>query len=111
MTTTRDCTKLILPIRDTLELLNGKWKIQIIAALLAGEKRFKELQRDLPGITAKTLSKELKEMEANQLVHRTEYATSPLTVTYALTEYSHSLETVVEALYDWGVQHRARIMA
>jgi DNA-binding HxlR family transcriptional regulator len=110
MAATRDCTKLVLPIRDTLELLHGKWKIPIIAALLADSQRFKELQRDLPGITAKTLSKELKEMEANQLVFRTEHATSPPTVTYSLTEYSRSLEPVIEALYDWGVQHRARIM-
>jgi DNA-binding HxlR family transcriptional regulator len=49
-------------------------------------------------------------MEANQLVVRTEYATSPPTVTYSLTEYSRSLEPVVESLYNWGVQHRARIM-
>jgi DNA-binding HxlR family transcriptional regulator len=107
----KSCDQRTLPIRDALDLLNGKWKIPIIAAMLPEGKRFKELQRDLAGITAKTLAKELRELEANQLITRTEYPTVPLTVAYALTPYSRTLEPVVAALYYWGVQHRKQIMA
>lgn len=107
----KNCTKLLIPVRDTLDMLNGKWKILIITSMINGSKRFKELQRDVVGITAKMLSKELKELELNKLVTRTVHHTSPVTVEYALTDYSYSLKKVIEALYDWGVQHRAKIMA
>ena len=64
----------------------------------------------MTGITAKVLSKELKELEMNEFVVRTVYATMPVTIEYELTEYSQSLNSVIEALRDWGVQHRERII-
>jgi DNA-binding HxlR family transcriptional regulator len=110
-TATREqCTKDCLPIRDTLDLVGGKWKLPITHALAGGPLRFKELQREIGGITARMLSKELKELELNELVSREVYATAPVTVEYSLTEYGKSLKPVVLALYRWGEQHRERII-
>lgn len=100
----------MLPVRDTLDFLNGKWKLPIIIALTFGAKRFKEMQREVNGITAKMLSKELKDLEMNDFVKRTVYDTTPVTVEYELTPYGSSLEEVITALHKWGMQHRERII-
>lgn len=105
-----NCSQYTLPIRDTLDLLSGKWKLPILGALITGKKRFKEMERQIPKITARMLSKELKELEINQLVKRTVYDTIPVTVEYELTPYGHTLRDVLEALRDWGVKHRTRII-
>ena len=104
------CQKSIAAIRDTLYVLSGKWKLPIIVALSSGPQRFKDLQRSLEDITPKILSKELKELELNEFVTRTVYATSPVTVEYALTRYSRSLDNIIEELREWGLQHRKRMM-
>ena len=91
-------------------VLSGKWKLPIIVALSSGPHRFKDLQRLLEEITPKILSKELKELELNEFVTRTVYATSPVTVEYALTKYSSSLDNIIEELREWGIQHRKRMM-
>jgi DNA-binding HxlR family transcriptional regulator len=105
------CTQSIVAVRDTLYVLSGKWKLPIIIALSPGPKRFKDLQRSLEEITPKILSKELKELELNEFVTRTVYATSPVTVEYELTKYSQSLNKIIEEMRDWGLQHRKRIMS
>ncbi|MFC5269842.1 winged helix-turn-helix transcriptional regulator [Adhaeribacter terreus] len=104
------CINHILPIRDALDIISGKWKIPIISALCIHKRRFKELHRDVPGITAKMLSKELKDLEVNGLVKRTVYDTTPVSVEYAVTEYGHSLNPVIFALRDWGLKHRERML-
>lgn len=104
------CQKAYLPIRDTLDLVGGKWKLPITHALTHGPLRFKELQREIGGVTARMLSKELKELEMNDLVRREVYATAPVTVEYSLTEYGKSLKPVVMALHTWGSAHRDRIL-
>jgi DNA-binding HxlR family transcriptional regulator len=104
------CKAHYLPIRDTLDLVGGKWKLHITRALTDQPLRFKELQREVEGITAKVLSKELKELEVNELVTRTVYATAPVTVEYSLTEYGKTLKPVVMALHNWGQKHRQRII-
>lgn len=104
------CISELLPTRDTLELLSGKWKILIIMALVVkGRSRFMELARDIGTITPKMLSKELRDLEQNHLVSRTVQPTVPVTVEYELTPYGHTLQPVIEAMRDWGVAHRARI--
>jgi DNA-binding HxlR family transcriptional regulator len=104
------CKKQFLPIRDTLDLVGGKWKLLITHALADGPLRFKELQREVEGITARVLSKELKELELNELITREVYATAPVTVEYNLTEYGKTLKPVVLALHSWGSKHRERII-
>jgi DNA-binding HxlR family transcriptional regulator len=110
-----DCSKETCPsgvaaIRDTLYVLNGKWKLPLIFALSGGPLRFKDIQRSLGDITPKMLSKELKDLELNEFVERI-YSTTPATVTYGLTPYSRSLHKVTRELIDWGKQHRQRIGA
>ena len=104
------CRQSITAVRDTLYVLSGKWKLPIIIALTDGASRFKDLQRQLQDITPKILSKELKELELNEFVTRTVYATSPVTVEYELTKYSQSLNKIIEEMRQWGLQHRKRIM-
>ncbi|MVM32548.1 transcriptional regulator [Spirosoma sp. HMF4905] len=110
MHSTAACNQSLQAVQDALYVLNGKWKLPIIIALREGPRRFRELQRLVTGITAKVLSKELKELEMNEFAVRHVYATTPVTVEYELTEYSHSLDSVIEALRQWGTQHRARIL-
>ncbi|HTA63263.1 MAG TPA: helix-turn-helix domain-containing protein [Bacteroidia bacterium] len=104
-----ECSKSLLPVQDALYILSGKWKIPIIIALIHGNKRFKELHREITGITAKMLSKELKELEVNTLVTRTVYDTIPVSVEYELTPYGTTLDEVIMSLRDWGLKHRQKI--
>lgn len=108
---TDQCTKALLPVKDALDMLNGKWKIQIILALTFGKKRFKQIQRELPGLTPKMLSKELKDLEMNELVERHVYDTVPVTVEYELTPYGKTLKPLIGELHKWGAKHRKRIIA
>ncbi|TGE25910.1 transcriptional regulator [Hymenobacter aquaticus] len=95
------------PFRQTLDVLEGKWKFAIIHSLLLhGTMRFKALERDVAGITARMLIKELKLLEAHGIVSRRAYATVPPTVEYTLTECGQSLEPVIQAIQAWGVQNR-----
>ena len=99
----------MLALLDALDIFNGKWKIVIMCSLNERKKRFKELQRDVGKFTGKMLSKELKELEINELVKRTVLDTKPVTVEYELTSYGGSLEKVITELVSWGLKHRKRI--
>jgi len=105
-----DCQSRLLPVRDALEVLSGKWKIPIIIALSQGNFRFRELHRQVQGITTRMLSKELKEMELHGLVTRTVYDSLPVSVDYELTLHGKSLKPVVDALYKWGLSHREKFI-
>ena len=105
-----ECTKSILPVRDALEVISGKWKLPIIISLMFGNKRFSQIAKEIPNITDKMLSKELRDLECNELVKRTVYDSIPVIVEYKLTDYGHSLKPVIEVLKNWGVAHRKRIM-
>ncbi len=99
----------VLAVNDTLNVISGKWKLPIIGSLLYGKKRFRELERDIPRITPRMLSKELKDLEANGIVTRTVYDTIPVTVEYELTKSGDSLKVVLDVMVEWGLQHRGRI--
>jgi len=105
------CSEGVTGIRDALYVLNGKWKLPLIFTLTEGPKRFKDIQRSLGDITAKVLTKELKELELNEFVVRHVLPTTPVTVTYELMPYSRSLHKVLHELKEWGIQHRQRIVA
>jgi DNA-binding HxlR family transcriptional regulator len=107
----KECVEFIRPVRDVLDIINGKWKLPILIALSFGNKRFKELERDVEGITPKMLSKELRDLELNQLVIRTVYDTVPVSVEYRLSDYGKSLDQVITALRDWGKKHRTKLFA
>jgi len=105
----QECIEFIRPVRDVLDLINGKWKLPILIALSFGNKRFKELERDVEGITPRMLSKELRDLETNQLISRHVYDSVPVTVEYALTTYGKTLDEVIAAMRDWGKKHRNKV--
>lgn len=96
-------------IKDALDVLSGSWKLPILASLSDGKKRFKEISREVEGISDKMLSKELKDLELNHLVNRKVYDTFPPTVEYSVTEHTETLRDVIIALRDWGTIHRKKI--
>jgi len=104
-----ECKKARMAVKDTLDILGGKWKLVIISVLRFGKMRFKELSREA-GISPRILSKELKELEMNGLVSRTVKDTRPVTVEYALTPYSDGLEELINAMHKWGVNHRKKVI-
>lgn len=103
-TTKQDC-----PAELTLEFLAGRWKPMVIFWLLQGAQRFNQLQRNLGGVTHRTLAKTLREMEADGLVARRDYGEIPPRVDYRLTPLGRSLAPVLEAMHEWALAHpRAR---
>jgi DNA-binding HxlR family transcriptional regulator len=107
--TSSDCTAGLTNLSDALYVIGGKWKLRVIIALQGGAKRFNELQRTIPGISARVLSNELKELELNGFVKRNVLTDSTVVIEYELTGYSDTLEHVLVALCEWGALHRAKI--
>lgn len=94
------------PAEITLSVIGGRWKTVLLYHLFQGVKRFSELQRALTGITQKMLTQQLREMERDGLVHREVYAEVPPRVEYSLTPLGQTLEPVVHAMCDWGVNYQ-----
>ncbi|WP_010650011.1 winged helix-turn-helix transcriptional regulator [Oceanobacillus massiliensis] len=93
-------------VEDALSILVGKWKPIILLHLLQqGTKRFSELKRSMPGITQKMLTKQLRELEDEDIVERVVYPQVPPKVEYSITEYGRSLEPILEAMHEWGTKH------
>ena len=98
-------------VQDSMDVLNGKWKIAIISSICCyGKRRFSDILNDIEGISNRMLSKELKELEINQLVKRTVLDTQPISVQYELTEHGNTLQTIITNLTDWGIVHRKQIV-
>ena len=93
------------PTEKTLDLVSGRWKVMVIYWLLKGGRRFNRLQRDLIGISHRTLTKQLREMEADGLVERHDFSENPPRVEYRLSPLGHSLEPVLLAMHEWAVAH------
>lgn len=90
------------PVEVTLRVIGGRWKVLIIHCLLNGTMRFNQLQRDLTGITHRTLSRQLREMEADQLIIRNNFNEIPPRVEYSLSPVGHSLKIILYAMDEWG---------
>ena len=91
----------------TLSLISGKYKMTILYTLMEfGVVRFNEMKRYIRGISFKTLSATLKELEADGLVHREEYPQIPPKVEYSLTERGRSLIPILDQMCTWGEEHR-----
>ena len=106
---TEECTKVLNAVSDALYAVGGKWKLMIIIAMTRGNNRFSELQRQVKGISARVLSSELKELEMNGFIIKKVAVGYPVTIEYQLLPYSHTLEKVVAAMTEWGIQHREKI--
>ena len=107
--TSLECRAAYRAVRDTLDVVSGKWKLAILALLLQAPQRFKELSRKL-GISPRVLAKELVELEQHQLVTRTVRDTRPITVEYAATAHTHTLREVIHAMHRWGTLHHATVV-
>ncbi|WP_048601006.1 winged helix-turn-helix transcriptional regulator [Rubeoparvulum massiliense] len=95
------------PFGYTISVIGGKWKMVILYLLAENEQvRFNELKRQIGAITYKTLSSQLKELEADGLVRREEYPQIPPKVEYSLTNKAETLLPILEALCEWGVKNR-----
>ena len=101
----------VLAINDTLNVLSGKWKLPIIGSLMFDKKRFTEIQRNIPKITPRMLSKELKELEMNRIITRTVYNTIPVSVEYELSPSGKSITDVLDKMVDWGIMHRKSVIS
>ncbi|MDB9493231.1 helix-turn-helix domain-containing protein [Spirulina major CS-329] len=93
-------------VERTLAVIGGRWKVLILRELLGGVRRFGELQRALTGITQKMLTQQLREMEADGIVHREVYAQVPPKVEYSLTGLGESLRPILAVMHEWGIQHQ-----
>ena len=109
----QECQSRLLSVDDALYVIGGKWKLRIIVALKDTEgKRSNDLQRSIPGISARVLSNELKDLEQNGFVKRTVHANQfPVVVEYHPTEYCGTLSDVIRALSEWGQKHKKKITA
>jgi DNA-binding HxlR family transcriptional regulator len=93
------------PVEAALNVIGGKWKSIILYHLLEKTMRFNELKRLMPGITQRMLTKQLRELEADQLISRKVYPVVPPKVEYSMTDYGRTLAPIIHALRDWGVNH------
>lgn len=96
----------VLAIQEAMNAIQGKWKVHIIASLLFGPKRFNEIQKSVGRINPRMLSKELKELELNGIIKRKIQNVSPVVIEYSLTESGSKLKKVLDAMIDWGLEHR-----
>lgn len=100
----------VLAVNDTINVIKGKWKLPILGSLLFEKKRFTEIQRNIPKITPRMLSKELKELELNGMITRTVYNTIPVSVEYELTNSGKSISDLLEKMAEWGLNHRKEVI-
>ena len=104
-----DCFHQMLPIRDALEVIGGKWKVLILTSVMQGNRRFTDIQHSIPKISPKVLAKELKELQTHQLIARLVQEDYPASIDYVVTDHVQSLKQVMLALQAWGVGHRKHL--
>lgn len=93
------------PVTATLSVIGGRWKPIIIWSLSGGSKRFGQLDAIIGGISRKVLTEQLKELEEDGLITRTEYREIPPRVVYELSEKGKTLKPVMMAMCNWGMEH------
>ncbi|WP_372753888.1 winged helix-turn-helix transcriptional regulator [Labilibaculum sp.] len=92
------------PTSAAMELIGGKWKSVILMHLVEAKKRYNELRKEMPTITERTLSLQLKQLEKDDLIARKVYTkTPPLKVEYSLTDFGHTVIPVLQAISEWGI--------
>jgi len=97
------------PVEACVEVIGGKWKGVILFHLLGGTKRFNELMRLMPDVTQRMLTRQLRELEDDQIVNRKIYAEVPPKVEYSLTDFGKTLEPVLRMIQGWGVEYIGQI--
>ncbi|XPM55982.2 MAG: winged helix-turn-helix transcriptional regulator [Leptolyngbya sp. IPPAS B-1204] len=102
------CLDVQCPIQFVLDLLGSKWSILVLRELFGGDRRTHQLLAALPGISTKTLTQRLRELEAQGLIERRIYAEIPPRVEYSLTAKGRQLQPVMAALHQVGSQWLAQ---
>lgn len=97
------------PIEITLSYISGKWKVLIMKELIIEQLRFGELKRRLPNVSAKVLTQQLKELEADGILIRTVYAEVPARVEYSLSDMGVSMLKILKEMAKWGLENNAEI--
>jgi DNA-binding HxlR family transcriptional regulator len=96
-------------LNATLRIISGKWKPLVLFFLRDGPKRYGELKRLIQGVSDKVLNQQLKDLEADHVLARTDYKEVPLRVDYALTPLGSSLADAIVPLCTWGTEHSAEM--
>jgi len=105
MTYTKNGKTYHCPVEAALDVIGGKWKPLILWALGDNIMRFGELQKGLPGVNAKMLTKQLRELEQDGVITRTVYPEVPPRVEYSITEFGRTLIPILQALCTWGAHY------
>ncbi len=107
---TKVCQVRMQAISDAMSILSGKWKFHIIGTLIEGDALgFMDLMREVDGIGTKMLSKELQDLEMNNLISRMVKDTKPITVEYSITEHGKTLVPLINELASWGIEYRKSV--
>ena len=96
------------PVETTLMLIGDKWKVLILRDLMDGTKRFGELKKSIGTVSQKVLTAQLRDMEEKGLLTRKVYAEVPPRVEYTLTETGYSLKPILDAMWAWGLDYKAK---
>lgn len=95
----------VCPVEVAVAVLGGAWKLTVVKQLLEGTLRFGELNRRIPTVSARTLTRQLRDLERDGIVERTVYAEVPPKVEYSLTEVGRTLDPLVQQLDEWGATY------
>lgn len=95
-------------VEEAMRLLGGRWRLLIVSYLVDGPKRFNALRRDMPGISQRSLTLDLRALEESGLVQRTVWPTAPVRVDYTLTQDGERLKPVVAVMKEFGLWLKER---
>ena len=96
------------PVETTLMLIGDKWKVLILRDLMDGTRRFGELKKSIGTVSQKVLTAQLRDMEEKGLLKRKVYAEVPPRVEYTLTDTGYSLKPILDAMWAWGADYKAK---
>jgi DNA-binding HxlR family transcriptional regulator len=99
------------PVEATIDVIGGKWKSVLLFHLLGQARRFGDLKRQMPGITQRMLTLQLRELEADGVIHRQVFQAVPPHVEYSLTEFGRSLGPILLLMREWGSRYAEEIRA
>ena len=97
------------PVEAALEAIGGKWKGVILFHLQDGTKRFNQLRKLMPDVTQRILTKQLRELEADQIIQREVFPEVPPRVEYSLTRFGETLGPILSSLQQWGNQYLKKL--
>jgi len=97
------------PVTTTLSVIGGKWKPIILYTLYKETKRFSQIKKLIPAISQKMLTQQLRELEADDIIHRKVYPVVPPKVEYSLTDHGRTLMPILDAMVAWGEKHNVNL--